>query len=254
MATKEMETLSLNGTSYKVTDTNKVLKAGDTVNGNLLIQSSHITDAETPSEAKWGNRLTFTSSDNDVFLGAIQPYQSTAGRQGIILQGYRTVAGSRVSNILSLLVDSSGNQYVNLNQSAWQDALGITPTYSTTGTYTPTFSWSTSGAPTIESGGSYQWIRSGDVMMIHGRFNITALNAPSTAGLLYITLPSGISVVQSVAGVGQLMCSYSHTYDFVCRVATADGPIGVSTAGGAAISGSMQTGWHNFFAIVFVTN
>lgn len=225
----------------------KVAKAGDTMTGALTIKNS-ITEGETPSTNAYGTSLYFVGN-NDGRFATLQPVAYTAGTQGIYIVGSRTVNGSRVNNGLSLLVDSNGNPVVSLSQVAWQSALGIT---TTSGTYTPTIAWSTSGSPTVATGGTYQWIRSGNVMMIHGRFNITALNAPSTAGGLTITLPSGISVVNSVAAVGALYKTYSANADFVGRVASASGPIEFSTSAGGSISGAMQTGWHNFEVTVFV--
>ncbi len=218
--------------------------------GNVKHISRGITDGTTPASNKWGANIGFMDATGGKYLGAFQAYSGASGRQGFLIAAFRTVGGTRRGNGLYMLVDSAGNPYVSLNRAAWQDALGVTTTF---GTYTPTFSWSSSGAPTVATGGTYQWIRSGNVMMIHGRFNITALNAPATAGMLQITLPSGIAVVNSVAAVGQMMAGYSHMSDFVCRVASAYGPIAVGTPAAGAISGAMQAGWHNFFVILFVT-
>jgi hypothetical protein len=219
------------------------------MSGSLFIVSNNITDGTTPSSTAWGNSFGLKDSGGSNYIGILEALSNSNGRQGVYISAYRTVSGTRKSNSIFLAVDDSGNPYVSISAAAWQDALGIT---TTSGTYTPTISWSSSGSPTVASGGSYQWIRSGNVMMIHGRFNITALNAPSTAGMLNISLPSGISVVNSVAAVGALYKTYSTSADFVARVSSASGPISFGTSAGGNISGIMETGFHNFCVTVFV--
>lgn len=123
---------------------------------------------------------------------------------------------------------------------------------STNDYYAPDIEWSAGGAPTL-SDTNFQMVRAGNVMMLHGRFYVSAVNAPSTNSLLTMTLPTGVTVANHVSAIGALYKGYQTTTDFVARASSASGPITFGTPAAGGISSVMQTGYHNFCLTVFVT-
>lgn len=118
-----------------------------------------------------------------------------------------------------------------------------------TGSWKPTISWGTTGAPTVaDNGNVFEWWTFGNVLFLHGRFNITAVNAPSTAAQLEITAPPDLSPWSSAVASGCCMKTYSTAQDYAVRFNSNKIQIGTAAAG--AISGVVQTGWHSFFAIL----
>ena len=123
---------------------------------------------------------------------------------------------------------------------------------STNDYYSPTIAWLDGGAPTVGDQ-SCQMVRAGNVMMLHGRFYVDAVNAPATNSLLTMTLPTGVTVANHVGAIGALYKGYQTNTDFVARVSSASGPITFGTPAAGGISSVMQTGYHNFCLTVFVT-
>ena len=94
--------------------------------GRIRMISEDITDGVAPAANTWGKSLGFKDAGNENYLGVIQPFASSVGRQGLYIAGYQTVNGTRVNNSVYLLVDSTGAQYVGLTSpEAWRTALNL---------------------------------------------------------------------------------------------------------------------------------
>lgn len=118
------------------------------------------------------------------------------------------------------------------------------------GSWSPTITWAEGGtAPTVTGAACY-YRRWGNFLFLHGRFQITDVGNTS-GGALRITIPSAFSPVTSVAAAGMMATNYAHSLDFSMRYATAP-YLEACTAAGGQISGLVQAGWHNFFAMLYI--
>lgn len=73
----------------------------------------------------------------------------------------------------------------------------------TSGTYTPTFSWSNGTGLTV-SHVAFDYHYLAGVLFVQGRMNITSLGTPGNSNLL-VTLPSGYSFAAGVGGFGMVV-------------------------------------------------
>ena len=85
-----------------------------------------------------------------------------------------------------------------------------------TDSYSPTFSWSTGGAPTVANV-TMSYIKISGILFVTGRFNITNLNSPASNSNLRMSLPSGVSFSGGVGNYGFITPDTAPA-QFVCRI------------------------------------
>lgn len=112
----------------------KVSKAGDTMSGNLEIDSTSpgeilknmAMDIADSSYAAPANSMGFRLRDkNGKNVAIITDRYLANGSTGLWMTGWKTVNGSNFSNTLGLYVDKDGNRVVDLYPAAWRSALGL---------------------------------------------------------------------------------------------------------------------------------
>lgn len=111
-------------------NTGKVNRSGDTMTGNLTLDSVYISHKSQdvnltvhPEEAKI-KVLAILRDVASRFFGRIYGAHYTNGRAGIGIGAVRDVNGSNVYNAVELLIDDSGNRSVAMHDpQAWRSAL-----------------------------------------------------------------------------------------------------------------------------------
>ena len=112
----------------------KVKKSGDTmtgslnINGNNAIIATHIKsiDATTPFEYNYRGESIIVMDKNTAKMAAIGGQLNMDGKYGAYFGANRSVGGVNYNNIVSLLMDNSGNAKVEISDRlAWLDALGL---------------------------------------------------------------------------------------------------------------------------------
>ena len=100
----------------------RVLKAGDTMTGNLTFKEDVIDKDITPGSDTNGKTIVFQDKQGDT-IGFIRIYQTSGGKIGLSL---RSTDGSH-NNDFRLLAGSTNEIYVN-NTAPWKTALGYLET------------------------------------------------------------------------------------------------------------------------------
>ena len=169
----------------------------------------------------------------------------------------KTVAGN-----VTVTKDSADENYdvsrVNSNTDAFADAItGLTDEIANEtpliGSYTPEISWASEATPgPVTDNVSFRYMRIGHLLFINGRFQITAVNAPSTATYLSISIPTGFNTSGS-AGVGisgWVITTADTLKPFNVRLGS-NGKIAVSyKATGTNSSNQLEADYYNLFAFV----
>lgn len=230
--------VAVSGVTYDLDDSNAVQIAGSTMTGRLRMQSSGITDGSTPSENTFGLPVEFDDASGTNRIGAVQPYASAAGRQGLFVAGYRTVGGNSVSNSISLLVDENGNSYVNLSDtSAWLTALGLSDS-----------GWQAVGTTAVPWGSGFanygdvnqlRFRKVGKTVVITGQVTTTAEISASADPKTIFTLPSGYRPASQAIYV---RCQGSGTNTWLCTIASG-GTVTISRYGTTAASDVPVGAW-----------
>lgn len=178
---------------------NKVSKAGDTMNGTLKIQSSILDIDTVPSNDQYPSVEVLADKNNKAY-GGLYGTHLRNDKLGINIGCNRTVNGTAIYNWLGLLIDPSGNPAIaTAYPSAWRTALGLaatafTPTRNTTNTegggaygiYDP-------GAKTVRI---YGWARNASGIPINSQmFSIPSAYRPSAT-------KNGVGVYVYSNGIG----------------------------------------------------
>ena len=210
---------------------NKLSKGGGTMTGPLRIKTNGITDGTTPAADTFGQIVEFLDSSEDARLGAAMPFASAAGRQGFFIVGYRSVGGTRVSNGLSLLVDSAGNPFVNLEQAAWLSALGLSDSGWTNASFSIDFK-------NFGTTNLLRYRKIGKIVQITGacspRNDIEA-NAPAKT---IFTLPAGYRPDQYIYA----RCQGSGVNTWLCSISP-EGEVTISRYGAASYAAAPADTW-----------
>lgn len=103
----------------------KVSKSGDTMTGNLDLNSKRYTVGIRPEESKADLAVRFLDKVGTLF-GAVQALFMQDGRVGARIAAHRTVNRETVTNALSLLIGEDGARSVGLSEAKpWRAALGL---------------------------------------------------------------------------------------------------------------------------------
>ena len=102
----------------------KVSRTGDTMTGDLNVDSSVYTVGVRPS-GNYNDRHIYFRDKLKTIFGRIQGVFFQDGRVGFQMIAERTVSGSLIQNMLSLAVDESGTRTVGINAQPWRSALGL---------------------------------------------------------------------------------------------------------------------------------
>lgn len=168
----------------------------------------------------------------------------------------RTPAGN-----VTVTKDSSDENYdvsrVNANTDAFADGIsGLTDEIAKQtpliGSYTPEFSWQSGATPPTVDNVQFRYIRVGHLLFVNGRFQITAVNAPSTATYLNLTLPAGINAASPGVGIAGWVLSTADTVKpFNIRAASSGNKISISwKATGGNTSTQLTEDYYNLFCFV----
>lgn len=103
-----------------------VKKAGDTMTGNLVVQSPFDSTQTTPSSTVNGKYVGLYDQNNKL-IGYIQPQLvGTNGLYNLIIAASRMLGGSPRTNNLILRVAADGSKSVSVSDpAAWREALGL---------------------------------------------------------------------------------------------------------------------------------
>lgn len=112
---------------------NYVLKAGDTMTGNLGIKSSSLSsNMSAPSSqagTTYGSGIRLTNSDN-YLIGSFQPFVNPDNEHGTFISGRRQINNENVVNSLNLKVAADGTQVISVSSPyAWRQGLGLLSQY-----------------------------------------------------------------------------------------------------------------------------
>lgn len=202
---------NLNGVAYRAINDNSgnnivdtyVKKSGDTMTGNLLINSKFVQPISTnlqndvvPKESTAGNAgyhiyIKNKTGSGNYQMGRITPAIYANGDQGVQFRTWRSVSGSTKYNELLLLVDTSGNPVVKVtNKKSWRDAIGINDesiSYNKMTFYTGFGAWDTSG---IHMPAAYKY---GRVVHLFGSVRVASeiSSDNSTTWTKVLQLPEG---------------------------------------------------------------
>lgn len=103
-----------------------VAKAGDTMTGQLKLQSSNIDENTTPSANQWGTSHYQLLSKNGTRSAYWELGHLSDGKLGSEIGVIRNVNGSNVYNVITQWITSSGERIVGVSDSAaWRSALGV---------------------------------------------------------------------------------------------------------------------------------
>jgi len=206
---------------------NKLSTAGGTMTGRIYMKSSNITDGEPPSANTFGLPLEFDDSTGSTRIGAVQPFASSAGRQGLFLSGYR----NGVSNSISLLVDSDGNGYVNVSSpDAWLAALGLADSgWQSVGTTAAPWG---SGFANFGTTNLLRYRKVGKLVEITGICTTTAAISSDAAAKTIFTLPTAYCPADQYF---YIRCQGSGVNTWLCSISQ-DGAVAISRYGTTAAS------------------
>lgn len=216
----------------------KLSLAGGTMTGRIRMLSTGITDGTQPSANTFGLPVEFVDSSGTTRIGAVQPFASAAGRQGLFLAGYQTVNGTAVVNSISLLVDEDGNQFVNLtNADAWLTALGLSDSgWQVVGTTAVPFG---SGFKNYGTTNLLRFRKVGKVVQVTGIVTTTALISSDAAAKTIFTLPSAYRPADQFI---YIRCQGSGTNTWLCSISQ-DGPVAISRYGTTTASDIPIDAW-----------
>lgn len=135
--------IATNADDIDALESSKVDRAGDTMTGNLIVQSSDKTlmannskmfrsyipqtRTEAQSSTVYAGGLRIFDDDGASLIGFLDAFIAVSGRAGVRLGTLRTpTGGTGVANNLLLGIDDSGNRTIEVSQVApWCDALDI---------------------------------------------------------------------------------------------------------------------------------
>lgn len=146
----------------------------------------------------------------------------------------------RTQQIADTAIDSMDEDIIRINMELGSD-----------GTYTPTFTASAGTNPTILNP-EFRYMRIGALLVITGRFNLSALGGVGTNAHLKISVPSGFSYMNFGPGAAGLVVGQSsETAHMMIRSETApNGYMYICTSGGGYPS--LATGNHSILAFCFL--
>lgn len=132
VVTISAQELTQNQKNQICTNIGAVNKSGDTMTGDLTMQNKAVyvkntSYAVTNVPATSALRYMYFTDKNDANIGYFGSVISSRSRSGMIISGSRLINDSSVDNVLQLLVDSSGNRVVVIDnaKAAWRKALEI---------------------------------------------------------------------------------------------------------------------------------
>lgn len=164
-----------------------------------------------------------------------------------IRQGTDSQWENNKSNIVSgepAITTDTGRFFVGTGSGTYkefaQKDIGVT-------TWTPTFTWGTSGNSPTVANVSCAIDTFGNLCCFRGRFQITAMNAPTTATTLRISVPFNIKN-SGVGTIGELYPDTGSgftTKRFLIRGEATYFTV-ITGAGGGSSSGNMVAGYYSF--------
>ena len=134
-----MNSVAENYPSKSVVADTYVKKTGDTMTGNLNIDSNNIDqNGERPTENQYGTRVQFRDKDGYA-VSQLRLRQLTDGKLGLGILIARVVNGSIIQHNLNMFIDEEGNRTVSLSDgAAFRSAINAAPLASPAFTGNPT--------------------------------------------------------------------------------------------------------------------